>query len=106
MDFSRQRRGIRKRRLLFPFYRLIEQKKGNSFVLFSDQSKQAILILNSKFEVGTSPWSYGYGRKVVRGVEFKIGRPTPVRRELLPIHSFVPLGKLPILVGIEKLGTK
>jgi len=40
--------------------------------------------------------SYGYGRKVVRGAR-------PVRRELLPIHSFVPLSKLPILVGIEKL---
>lgn len=64
--------------------------------------------VSSNSEVGTSPWSYGYGRKVVRGVEFKIGRPffTPVRRELLPIHSFVPLSKLPILVGIEKLGTK
>lgn len=29
-------------------------------------------LVSSNSEVGTSPWSYGYGRKVVRGV----GRPT------------------------------
>lgn len=66
--------------------------------------------VSSNSQVGTSPWSYGYGRKVVRGVECKIGRPfllDPGKARAFT-HSFVcsaQLSKFTILVGIDKLGT-